>query len=248
MVCWLFCHGCVVQSLNGFLSGVENFCRSEGLPRLPRGIRFKQARTGIQNIFGQVDIQSPAVGLTTKDLLRLRTGINFRKLADVRFWCQTLLGFQGLLRASEVLRLRVEDFLFTPWGVQVVVPYSKTDLTPTPVGLVTRGDLLCPTAAFATLFRLLGKVGPKTKLFAQSYNEFNSELQLRCRRMGVIVFGVSTHSLRRGGCTALFFAGVPVESIMAHGRWTSSAWRKYIDFNVRLQQLPTRMLLLSPDL
>ena len=95
MVCWLFCHGCVVQSLNGFLFGVESFCRSEGLPMLPEGMRFKQARTGIQNIFGQVDIPSPVVGLTVKDLLRLRAGIDFRKLADVRFWCQVLLGFQG---------------------------------------------------------------------------------------------------------------------------------------------------------
>ena len=194
----------------------------------------------------QLDVVSPAVGLTVHDLLRLRAGLNFKKPADVR-WCQTLLGFQGLLRASEILRLLGKDFRFMSRGIQVVVPYSKTDITATPVGMVTRGDPLCPVAA-ATLFRLMGGVGPKTKLFEQSYNSFNSELKRRCGKAGINPLGISTHSLRRGGCTALFYAGVPVESIMAHGRWSSSAWRKYIDFNVRLQQLPTRMLLLSPDL
>lgn len=246
MLCWLFCHGCVVQSLPTFLSAIEDFCRRHSLPVLPRGPGFKRALKGLRNIFEQVDIEAPAVGLTERNLLVLRECLDFSDLQEVRFWCQVLLGFQGLLRADEFLRLRAGDLRFMPWGIQVVIPFSKTNLTPTPVGLVTRGDLLCPVAAFATLFELMKGTEASTPLFPHSYSKFNSELQRRCKQAGLPAEGISTHSLRRGGCTALFYAGVPAEAIMAHGRWSSAAWRKYIDFDVRLQQLPTRLLLLHP--
>ena len=37
------------------------------------------------------------------------------------------------------------------------------------------------------------------------------------------------HSLRRGGATALYNAGWTAEEIMAHGRWTSDAYRIYLE-------------------
>ena len=45
----------------------------------------------------------------------------------------------------------------------------------------------------------------------------------------------SSHSLRRGGATAAYEAGVPLETIMRHGRWRSNAVLTYIKESVRVR-------------
>ena len=110
------------------------------------------------------------------------------------------------------------------------------------IALVNRSDALCPVMALTRLLLTLGDYTADTPLFPNSYNQFNSELKRRCVIAGINKEGISTHSLRRGGATALFASGVPEAAIMAHGRWTSLAYRRYIDFDSQLQQLPTALL------
>jgi hypothetical protein len=38
----------------------------------------------------------------------------------------------------------------------------------------------------------------------------------------------TTHSLRRGGASAMWAAGVSVEEIRRRGRWASNCWRRYV--------------------
>jgi len=38
----------------------------------------------------------------------------------------------------------------------------------------------------------------------------------------------ATHSLRIGGATALFGAGVSFEEVRRFGRWASDCWRRYV--------------------
>ena len=46
---------------------------------------------------------------------------------------------------------------------------------------------------------------------------------------------LSAHSLRRGGATAAYEAGVPLEAIMRHGRWRSNAVLAYLRESVRVR-------------
>jgi integrase len=158
-----------------------------------------------------------------------------------------LLGFQGLLRASEFVagRLQLRHLRFKEWGLIVTVPFSKKNLQPVPVGIVARPDALCLVRAASYLFRGRGQAAANTAVYPRAYSTFNTGLQRRCRQAGIDKTGISSHSLRRGGTTALFQAGVRGESIMAHGRWSSSAYLDYIDFDKteELQQLPTSLLL-----
>ena len=63
---------------------------------------------------------------------------------------------------------------------------------------------------------------------------------MRCSDAGIAKQGISTHSLRRGGTTALALAGVPEAFIQAHGRWSSLEYRKYICYlDSALQRRPT---------
>ena len=52
----LFCHDCSVHTLASRLSAVENFCRLEKLPKLPKGTDYYEVVAGLKNIYGQVDI------------------------------------------------------------------------------------------------------------------------------------------------------------------------------------------------
>jgi len=42
------------------------------------------------------------------------------------------------------------------------------------------------------------------------------------------VMSFSLHSLRHGGATALAEVGLPPDSLKAHGRWSSKAYKKYV--------------------
>jgi integrase len=241
----MHCHGRSVNSLGGFISGLAHYYRKLGLGDLPRGELFTDNMTGLKNIFGQIDAVAPSPPVDMDDLRALHAQLDFTKLDDVRFWCATLLGFFGLLRAGEFTasRLQWSDIEFHEWGVRVVVPFSKTDLTPSAVAIVFRGDFACLRTALLLLRSFYPLITGRTPVYPKSYNAFNSEFKRRCKCAGINKTGLTTHGLRRGGATALFDAGVSEVSIMAHGRWLSSAWRQYIEFGLVQQRVPTQMLL-----
>jgi hypothetical protein len=72
--------------------------------------------------------------------------------------------------------------------------------------------------------------------------EFIAWLKDQSQAVGLDRKKVSGHSLRRGGATALFVAGVDDPLIMLHGRWRSLGYRQYFDDRVD-QFAATRQLL-----
>lgn len=243
MCALLFCHDCSVNSLDSWMSAVSSFCKSLGHPDLPRHELYHATRAGLFNLYGQVDRITPATALDWKDLGVLYDSLDFSCLVDVSFWCATILGFQGLFRASEIGRVRDSDIVLTDDALVVTIAFSKMDHHPVPVTMIARGDWACSVAAFRLLRSLLAQQGGADP-FPLSYSAFNTSLQRRCRAAGIRKQGISTHSLRRGGTTQLALAGVPEAFIQAHGRWVSLEYRHYINFlDSALQRKPTAMLL-----
>ncbi len=244
-VCVLFCHSHSVTSLTGFLSGVEDQLRADGRPPLPRFQYYKEVRSGLAKLFGQVDKPSPAPTLDLVDIQLLRRSLDLRLYEDALFWCVVTIALQGLLRAGEFVagRLRWSDITQHTWGLQLTIPFSKSCPQPVDIALVERRDWFCPVLAVSHLLSFGSQhLTATTPLYAKSYEVFNKELKWRCKRAG-ITKAVTTHSLRRSGATLLFDAGVPEMAIMAHGRWLSSAWRRYVEFGSLQQRMPTEALL-----
>ena len=202
------------------MSAVSSFCKSLGHPELPRNELYHATRAGLFNIYGQVDRVKPATALDWADLGALYESLDFSCLVDVSFWCATILGSQGLFRASEIGRVRDNDIVISDDALVVTIAFSKMDSHPVPVTMIARGDWACPVTAFRLLRLLLDQQGGGHP-FPLSYSAFNTSLQRRCRDAGISKEGISTHSLRRGGTTLLALAGVPEAFIQAHGRWTS---------------------------
>ena len=197
---------------------------------LPRGVRYKRTRTAVKNIFGQVDLSAPAVPISKDQLLMIQAQLDLSDLKHAMF-C-----FHALLRASEFCggSLRWEHVTQITGGVRFCVPYSKTKLTPHLVSVTTDGGDFCVLRAIMLVIQLQDKVQQSGAVVALSYDQFNT--------IGDPL-GISSHSLRRGGASSLVFSGVSEPAIMALGRWTSQAWKEYIDLFAVQQLAASRALL-----
>lgn len=240
---WMFCHSRSITGLDGWLSGVNKSLEFEDNSPLPRGSYFKQHKSGLKDIFGPIDVRAPSPPVDEDDLRKLRSSLDLNVYQQARFWFCTLLGFQGLLRAGEICagRLRITDVQLVDGGLRIRVLFSKTNSYPVWLALTQREDGLCPVQALEAMLSTRPG-GADERIYPESYNTFNSELKRRFKHAGVIKDGLTSHAMRRGGATALFMAGASTLTIMAHGRWSSNAWMKYIELGFAQQLLATQLL------
>lgn len=246
-LCWMFCHDCKVTGLASWLSAIEDYHSRNGLPKLPRGKRFERNQKAIKNVYGQVDVRAPAVPISKAQLLRIREHLDFSDINHAMFWLGCLFGFQALLRASEFCdgALKWSHLSVITGGMRVCVPYSKTKLTPHLVSCATASDPdFCIVQATTQVLLLQNNHNQNAPVITLSYNKFNAMLKHYYDLAIGDNLGISSHSLRRGGTTTLVWQGVPDATIMAHGRWSSSAWKDYIDLSAVQQLVAARALLL----
>jgi hypothetical protein len=248
-----FCRTRKATSLPQYFAALQKFHTNLGHGQLPRGYEYKQTCKGLLNFFGQVDKVEPKHALTIDNLFSILANLDLTKFEDAAFWAGITTAFFGFLRISEYAdgAIRNRHVRVTSEGVILTIPFSKTSLQPVEVRLSSRPDLLCPRAAvlhYQSLFKSApsadraffvreSKSGsPMTKAW------FINKLKAHVKRLGFDPVHYSGHSLRRGGCTAMFLAGVPETFIAAHGRWRSLEYRKYLDFVDDTQWRPTALL------
>ena len=176
------------------------------------------------------------------DLLRwLKTNIPVHdtvseNISVLQCWAGLLLGFFFCLRISEILGLTENDIKFDEHDgaktVSILIRGSKNDQEKLGVTRVLRatGEELCPVMAaynYSTKRNSCNQTSP---------HWFNPNF--RCKLTHIMKWAatsnnipsdvVSTHSLRAGGATALFAAGVDSITIQRFGRWRSLIFHEYI--------------------
>lgn len=213
---------------------------------------------GFKNTFGLTDHTVPKQAFTMQDLADIHTHMNAHSFADARDWSMLTLAFFGLLRISEYCDagLHMGDIDHKPWGVRLTIPHSKTTPHPVDIMVTARGanDLLCPVRA---LRRYLALVHPQhtatrtTPLFLNhplmnspvTASAFTQRIHAFAAAIGKDHTKYAGHSLRRGGATAFYIAGVPEAIIQQHGRWKSLAVRGYLESSSYHQLIPGMLLL-----
>ena len=206
-------------------------------------------------MFGQFDKQRPAHAVSLTELYHVLPTLDLTKFDDARNWCAILFAFYGLLRISEytgnTMFIRVRSVAIANDGITLTIPWSKTDISPVNVRIAARGDVLCPVAAARHLSSFFAATrSPDAAFFANrldtdraiSNQDFVSWLKGRCTAIGISATNISGHSLRRGGTTDMFLAGVPESVIALHGRWRSECYRRYFA-STTPQFLATQILL-----
>ena len=155
---------------------------------------------------------------------------------EVRF-CVLRLGDLALYRGDGAVCCL--DDTDSATAVSIALRGSKTDQARTGCvrSLKATGGPIDPVAAVRDLLGLystLELASPQTPLFCLdsgrpvSSLEITAELRAAAVALGLEPSRYATHSLRRGGATALVAAGVESEVVRRWGRWLSDTWRRYI--------------------
>lgn len=243
-----------VRSLPQYFSAVSKLHIELGFGPLPRNEAFKQTIKGLNNFFGQHDATKPKTALSIENLNDIFARLDLSRFDHARLWAMLLCGFFGLLRISEYCdgALTQQSVRTTVDGIILTLPFSKTSLTPVDVRIAVRPDNLCARAAYLHYRSFLAgaalsSTAPAFVATANSAKPFSRahftlHFKAIAQQLGLDPSRYAGHSLRRGGCTAMFLAGVAEAMIAAHGRWRSAAFRQYLDFVQDVQWSPTRTL------
>lgn len=163
-------------------------------------------------------------------------------------WAACCLGFFGFLRAGEFTCPSRDSFRphmlgpqdisvdshLNPTRVSVFLARSKTDPfgTGVTVHIGRTGHTICPVAAILSFLVRRGRDPGPLFLFQDgttlSRGRLVRHVHQALEQQGVPSSGVSGHSFRIGAATAAARAGLEDSLIQALGRWTSSAYLRYI--------------------
>ena len=148
-----------------------------------------------------------------------------------------LMGFYSFCRRSELLGMRYEHLNFGDDGIQVLIPFSKTDQTGEGrmIFLPMTNDDFCPVKALKNWLEvaridngpLFYKINKSNTIEKYTMNQMNQKVSLNDasfvlilkKRAGVAGLKdcdkISGHSLRIGSITQARMNGVPTHEIMA---------------------------------
>lgn len=174
-----------------------------------------------------------------------------------------LFGYFGFLRQSNLAPRHAAafnhkqhtcrgDVLFHPPGLVIIIKWTKTiqrgEQTPlVPLPLIP-GSPLCPVQAYKDMLALVPSISPNAPLLvipcAHSKNrkivtvtQLAGVFNVIMDQLGYARHLYSLHSLRAGGASAAFNAGVDFIHIKRHGTWKSDCFWSYISTK-SVQQSP----------
>lgn len=133
------------------------------------------------------------------------------------------LGYAALLRISELLGIRCRHLKFVGRGVQILIPFSKTDQLGHGIHVLVRCPVICQQLA-----QMVTGLPPDAFIFRISSTLLNNVIRLTARDSRWTGY-FSFHSLRHGKASDLWDATHSLPLVMAAGRWSSvAAARLYI--------------------
>ena len=212
---------------------------------------------GIHREHGRPARRSAA--LATPEIKRLVAACRTRSLADLRDRALLLLGYAGALRRAELVAIEREHVSFTPEGLRLQIPRSKTDTTGQGAELgIPRGGKpeTCPVRAleawleasgcrFGPVFRKVNRWGDVEPAGAASgCGAADPPPPRGAGRLTVSgLERLSPHGLRAGFITEAYRQGARDEEIMDHTRHRDlRTMRGYVRRAKLLSESPVKKL------
>ncbi len=255
------------SSISQYLGIIGLLHKDFGLPNPLSGNWYiSSLLTGIKRLLGNERQQK--LPITPALLLRIYRVLNPAYSVDASFWAICLVAFYGMFRKSHLLvkglnrfdaarQFLKSDFRFLPWGIIVLVRWSKTiqfreRCVSIPLPRLP-GSPLCPVSAILHAFSFTCAAPPYSQAFcwvhpqtvrfqAFTYPFFMSKLKGVLGRIGVDSSSYGSHSFRRGGASFAFESGVPIELIKVMGDWKSDAVLLYLTVPLNLRIHATKMI------
>ena len=240
-----------IHSIDAFLSALSHLYISNNLS-LPRSLELKSLRRGLSRLFNVPDAPARAYPLSKREVKALLSALNASDPSHVVFASWLSASFMFALRPEDLERLRWCDVtFFSDGGMDVTVlpgkgaafhgksifsaPPSSSCLNPA----VWFRRLASFPLSFNTKELCLRVVDSKSKKFLSPIRR--STFANLLNDVYLCVFNVSppqrltAYSLRRGGSSALYDAGVKEAYLAKHMRHSSfSATVPYVDSTASL--------------
>ena len=225
-----------------YLSAVWSLHKVNGIPHVdPSTFEIQMTLKGIKRTLG--DVRSQARPITVKELRLIFTALDMSDSQDAAFWLALIISFRGLLRKSNVVEqgmaILLSDVEFTSWGVIVKLRRTKTITCKERVlhvpFVTLDSSIFCVRRFILLLQTLVVFPSPDSQLVSYmcggrcvraTYNWLRSKLTGISRTLNLSY--LTSHSLRRGGATALADADFTLLQIKDMGDWSSLAVLQYI--------------------
>lgn len=196
---------------------------------------------GLRRLLG--DAATPMDALLPRDLLKIKSQVNFVSMLERAVWVGILLAFRTLLRKSHffcdegesVHLLARSELSWQPWGLKITISRSKTiqygqRKYECPVNFC--GGPLCAVSALRDYWRLCPD-SPHAPLLSNGKGapvQYRAALGLLKKWSSKSGVGktVGLHSLRRGMATHMKNMGFSLLDIQAAGDWQSLAVLRYL--------------------
>ena len=178
-----------------------------------------------------------------------------------------LLSFYGFFRQSNLAPLLPHQFDSTrhttrgdvqlsPSGLRVALKWTKTlqpAMSPVHIPLpAIQGSSLCPLRAYRAMLHSVPSPSPRAPLLllpsesgvltVVTIHQLTTGFNTLCSRLHLPPHKYTFHSLRRGGATLAYQAGVPLPLIKTHGTWSSDAVYSYIQPSANTTSTVPRLL------
>ena len=231
------------SSVTNYLSGLNFFLKQEGATPIDY-TQFDLATTlkGIKREKGVPPRQATPL---LPDMLRRIFSLLSPTLGHTAWRAAVLCSFRGLLRKCQITlsdsTLRRRDFRFLHWCMIISIRRSKTTqfrerVLEVPVARCPDSDLCAvfwtekhfrqlPAPPGALAFRLPTPEGASSPM---RYNTYQGTLKHFSAEAGLDPDTISSHSLRRGGCTYLSLCGATLEELRTRGDWSSDTVFLYL--------------------
>lgn len=240
------CHVTIVKDLSGvrshFIKEGKVWLERDQLPRL------KLALKGVRRLRVVDRSKKP---LRLADLRRFYTKLSFISQRNVRLYRAVLaIAFHGMLRVSEyanesssvlgVRTLRLSNLRWypnrrNPHTIEILLARSKTSqfgVCKESVAFRCCCDSgICPLhelCSYVDECRAPALVTDPLFIFHDgdifTTSDMNRLISQLCRACGLPSVDYSSHSMRSGGATELFLAGVPLPLIQKLGRWSPNGY------------------------
>ena len=228
-------------SIINYLSAVWVLHRINGVLHVdPSSFEIHMTLKGIRRTIG--DVRSQARPITIPELESIFNILDLSDSQDLAFWCALIICFRGLLRKSNVveegLAILVQDVTSHSWGTLIKVRRTKTisfrqrflEIPFSPV----RYSPFCVDYFIKVLIRMVGHthraqlISYKVngKLVRGTYTWLCRKIKDACTRLRLNKF--TSHSLRRGGASAMSDAKFTLLEIKDLGDWQSLSVLNYI--------------------
>ena len=160
----------------------------------------------------------------------------FRIFEDVKFAPPPPHSLSKFDHTKHFLR---QDLLFHLPGVHLLLKWTKTLQDHKSHHLIQLPELdnlfLCPTRALKALVRSM-PLPPTAPLFTNNFPSFSPVIYTHVRdslkkfliALGISPSGHGFHTFQKSGATFAFDHNIPLQNIMAHGLWRSSAVWTYL--------------------